>query len=298
MTQHLFCFGYGYCAEYLQRDLMREGGWRVSGTTRDSERKAELRAQGVQASVFDPLMPLPDPLYTLRDVTHLLISTPPDDQGDPVFMTHAEDIARLKNLQWVGYLSTTGAYGDRNGGVVDENTKPHPTTQRGSRRYKAEEQWLSLLHAAQVPVHIFRLAGIYGPTRSALDSVRSGIARRIHKPGHAFNRIHIDDITQVLRASIASPQAGHIYNVCDDHPAPSHEVIDYACKLLGYTSPPLIEFDRVDMAPITRSFYKDNKRVSNEKIKTDLGVILRYPTFKEGLRACYDAEDCPSESFV
>lgn len=286
--KHIFSFGYGYSSTFLGETLMREG-WQVSGTTRDREKKGYLRSQGVKSFLFDHDIPLADPLYILRDVTHLLISTPPDDLGDPTFNLHAEDLAQLNNLEWVGYLSTTGAYGDRDGGWVDENTPPRPTTQRGSRRLKAEEQWLSLFKNNNLPVHIFRLAGIYGPERSAIDSVQSGIARRINKPGHAFSRIHVHDIVQVLRASIGAPAPGEIYNVCDDVPAPSHEVIAYACDLIGVEPPPLLHYEDADLAPITMSFYKDNKRVRNDKIKNELGVTLRYKSYKEGLEQCLNA---------
>ncbi|MGH1456169.1 MAG: SDR family oxidoreductase [Alphaproteobacteria bacterium] len=288
--KHLFCFGFGYCCEYLAPVLMQRGGWRVSGTTRDAEKRKNLRARGIQAHLMDCELPLHDPLYTLRDVTHILISTPPTEAGDPAFNLHAHDIAQLPNLEWVGYLSTTGAYGDRDGGWVDETMPARPTTKRGSRRFKAEEQWLSLLKSAGVPTHIYRLAGIYGPGRSAIDSVRLGIARRIDKSGHAFSRIHVEDIIQVLHASIFNPKAGEIYNICDDLPAPSHEVIDYACQLLGVESPPLLAYDTVDLAPITQSFYKDNKRIRNDKIKSDLGVCLIYPDYKQGLQACLDSD--------
>ena len=289
--KHLFCFGYGYSCEHLGRSLMQRGGWTVSGTTRDSERKKELRARGVRACLFDIDVPLPDLLYMMRDVTHILVSTPPTDEGDPTFNIHAHDIMNLPKLEWVGYLSTTGPYGDRGGNWVDETSEVRPTTKRGSRRLKAEEQWMSFAKHHGLPVHVFRLAGIYGPGRSALDSIRSGVARRIHKEGHAFSRIHVEDIVQILQASMASPTPGEIYNVCDDCPAPSHEVIDYACQLLGLESPPLIPFDEVDLAPITRSFYADNKRVRNDKIKTELGVDLKYKTFKEGLNACLAEQD-------
>jgi nucleoside-diphosphate-sugar epimerase len=297
-TKHLFCFGFGYTCDYLGHALMQEGGWRVSGTTRDPEKRKELRARGVNAYLFDDEVPLPDALYILRDVTHILISTPPDDHGDPSFAMYGQDILKLQNLEWIGYLSTTGAYGDRSGGWVDENSEIRPTTIRGSRRVKAEEQWLSLCHHNNLPVHIFRLAGIYGPGRSALDSVRAGVARRVDKPGHAFSRIHVEDIVQVLKACIAHPKAGEIYNLADDVPAPSHEVIDYACKLLGLPSPPLIPFDKVDLAPITQSFYADNKRIKNDKIKNELGVKLKYRSYREGLEACLEAEKNAAQGFT
>ena len=292
--KHLFCFGYGYSCDYLGHELMSRGGWRISGTTRDRSRKSELKSRGVKAHLFDDDNPLADPVYMLRDVTHILISTPPSAGGDPTFNMHAQDLLNLPKLEWVGYLSTTGPYGDRGGKWVDESSEARPTTKRGSRRLNVEQQYLSLLKSYGLPVHIFRLAGIYGPGRSALDSVRSSIARRIDKPDHVFSRIHVEDLVQVLLASMSAPKLGEIYNVSDDMPAPSHEVIDYACALLGRAALPLIHFDKVDLAPIALSFYADNKRVRNDKIKNDLGVTLKYPSYKEGLSACLDAEEYAS----
>lgn len=287
----LFCFGYGYSCEYLGHALQERGGWSLAGTTRSAEKKTRLNAQGIKTQYFDFEKPLVDPIGLLKDVTHIVISTPPDDEGDPAFLMHARDILELPNLEWVGYLSTTGVYGDRNGEWVDETAEVRPTSKRGDRRAKAEAQWLSLFHSHQLPVHVFRLAGIYGPGRSALDTVRAGVARRINKPGHAFGRIHVEDIAQVLEASMNSPSPGEIYNTCDGNPAPSHEVIQYACDLLKRPAPPLVDFEDANLAPITRSFYMDNRRVKNDKIKSDLGVDLKYKNYKEGLEACLQAED-------
>ena len=287
----IFCFGYGYCCDYLGYALAQEEGWRVAGTTRDPEKRAMLMERGVETHLFDLQAPLVDPRHILQDVTHVLVSTPPGDEGDPTYLAHAADIAKLPHVQWVGYLSTTGVYGDRDGGWVDEASELRPTSKRGSRREKAEEQWMSFQQNHDIPVHVFRLAGIYGPGRSALDSIRAGVARRIDKPGHAFSRIHVEDIVQVLMASMARPNGGQIYNVCDDEAAPSHEVIAHAYELLGRPAPPLIPFDEADMSPMARSFYSDNKRVRNDKIKAELGVELKYKTYREGLRGCLDAEE-------
>ncbi len=287
----LFCFGYGYCCDYLGHalsQLPRE--WEISGTTRDSERRSTLNERGVKAHLFDRQHPLVDPDFLLSETTHLLISTPPDDDGDPSFLIHGQDIAKLKNLQWVGYISTTGVYGDRDGRHTDETTETNPTSRRGSRRARAEEQWMSLHHQYGLPVHIFRLAGIYGPGRSALDSVRAGIARRINKKGHAFGRIHVEDIVGGLLHSFRQPTPGEIYNLCDGTPAPSHEVIAYACELLGKPPPPMIDFEDANLAPMTRSFYLENRRVSSQKIKETLGMTFKYPDFKAGLRGCLEAE--------
>jgi len=288
----LFCFGYGYTASHLGEALIASGeGWDLGGTTRSKEKRAELRAKGIEAYIFDSEKPLGDPVSMIGHTTHLLISTPPDHEGDIVFAQHAEDILHLMpDLEWVGYLSTTGVYGDRDGAWVDETSKIRPSTIRGTRRAIAEEQWFSLFKAYGLPVHIFRLAGIYGPGRSALDSVRSGIARRIMKPGHAFCRIHVDDIVATLKKSMASPKAGEIYNVADDEPAPSHEVIAYAARLLGKDPPPLVRFEDANLAPITISFYSENKSVKNSKIKDDLRVALKYPNYRAGLEACLAKE--------
>lgn len=299
MTQNnkLFCFGYGYSCDYIGYALQDaakanpEETWEIIGTSRNEERAEILKSRGITAHIFDTKAPLIDPLYFMEGVTHLLISTPPDDQGDPAFMAHHQDILKLPSLKWVGYLSTTGVYGDRGGDSVDERSEVRPSSQRGSRRMRAEEQWLSLFKSHNLPVHIFRLSGIYGPGRSALDTVRAGIARRINKPGHAFGRVHVEDIANIVLTSMRNPKPGEIYNVIDDTPAPSHLVIEYACELLGRPPPPMVNFEDANLAPITRSFYSENRRVKNNKIKDDLGITIKYPSYKEGLKACLDAEN-------
>lgn len=289
-VKKLFCFGYGYTSDHLARALIQEGGWQICGTTRAEEKRIYMTERGIHAHFFDEDQSLSDPYSALEGTTHLLISTPPDDEGDPTFRMHSEDIADIQGLEWVGYLSATSVYGDREGGIVDEFSELRPNNRRGSRRMKAEQQWMSLQVSCHLPLHIFRLAGIYGPGRSALDSVRAGVARRINKPGQVFNRIHVEDIVQVLRASMSRPNIGAAYNLADDDPVPSHAVIDYACHLLGLPSPPLIPFEEADMAPIARSFYKDNKRVANHRIKNELGVHLKYSSYKDGLEACLEVE--------
>lgn len=291
--KRLFCFGYGYTSDFLGRGLeaAAPGVWSLAGTTRDSQKKAALRKRGIEAHSFDTEIPLGDPLGYLKGTTHLLISTPPDQDGDLVYRYHAEDLLSIPTLEWVGYLSTTGVYGDRDGGWVDETTEARPSSIRGTRRARAEEQWLSMVRDSNLPMHIFRLAGIYGPGRSALDSVRAGIARRIIKPGHAFSRVHIDDIVQTLMKSFEKPSPGTIYNVADNEAAPSHEVIAYACRLLGQQPPPLVRFEEANLAPITLSFYSENKRIRNDKIKQELGVVLKYPDYRQGLEGCLAIEN-------
>jgi nucleoside-diphosphate-sugar epimerase len=285
----LFCFGLGYSAGSLARALQPEG-WEIAGTTREPESAAALAAGGWDMHVFSRARPLADAGMALAGVTHLLLSVPPDDSGDPVLDLCGAAIAAQATLAWIGYLSTTGLYGDRGGQWVDETTPPAPAGERGRRRLAAEEAWRDLQRRSGLPIHIFRLAGIYGPGRSALDTVRQGHAQRIDKPGHVFSRIHVADLVAVLRAAMARPAAGTLFNVCDDEPAPQADVIAYAADLLDRALPPLIPFAEAPLSPLARSFYDDNKRVSNRRIKTALGVALRYPTYREGLAAILAAE--------
>jgi nucleoside-diphosphate-sugar epimerase len=275
----LFCFGLGYTAGFLARELEAEG-WRVAGTSREAG-----AAAGRTLHRFARGARLADAARLLAGTTHLLVSIPPDERGDPVLHEHAADIAALPALRWVGYLSTTGVYGDRGGDWVDERSPLLPTGERGRRRVAAEAGWLKLQREHGVPVHIFRLAGIYGPGRSALETVRQGRAQRVDKPGQVFSRIHVADLVAVLRASMAKPAPGAIYNVCDDDPAPPEAVIAHAFTLLGQEPPPLVPFDRAALSPMARSFYDDNKRVDNRRMKEELGVRLRYPSYREGLAA-------------
>jgi nucleoside-diphosphate-sugar epimerase len=287
MMKRLFCFGLGYSARALAHRLLPQG-WLVTGTCRTEPTAAALRAQGIAALIFDRNHPPTNATADLAGVTHILSSVPPDDRGDPVLECYRPAIAALKSLAWVGYLSTTGVYGDRAGGWVDENSALEPTGARGRHRVAAEAGWLGLWHDSQVPVHLFRLAGIYGPGRSALDTIRSGRAQRIVKPGQVFSRIHVDDIAATLEASIAQPDPGAAYNVCDDNPAAPDEVLAFAATLLGTPLPPAIPFESAALSEMARSFYADNKRVSNERIKRDLGVRLGYPDYRTGLKALLD----------
>lgn len=288
-ANRLFCFGLGYCAEALIARLATED-WHFAGTVRDEARGAALAARGVAVWSFDGERPLEDFEAALAGSTHLLISAPPSEADDPVLALHRDDIARLRNLAWIGYLSTTGVYGDRAGGWVDEASALTPSGARSRRRVEAEAGWLALHERFGLPVHVFRLAGIYGPGRSAIDALRQGRAQRIDKPGQVFSRIHVADIAQVLEASIHRPKPGAIYNVCDDDPAPPADVIEFAAGLLGVPPPPLVPFERAEMSAMARSFYADNKRVRNERIKRDLGVKLLYPDYRTGLRAILAGE--------
>ncbi len=283
---HLFCFGLGYSASQLGRRLLAEG-WMLSGTRRASDSNHSL--SGARVYEFGPDRPLDDAKAALSGVTHVLSSVPPDADGDPVLNAHGEALERLGGVAWVGYLSSTGVYGDTGGRRVDESSPVNPNSERTRWRADAERAWLELGRRSGLPVHVFRLAGIYGPGRSALDQVRSGRARRIDKPGHRFSRIHVADIANVLLASIRRPDAGAVYNVCDDEPAAAADVTAYACELLELEPPALVPFEEAtkDMSPMALSFWADDRIVDNRRIREELGVELDYPTYREGLRAIH-----------
>ncbi|WP_066817026.1 SDR family oxidoreductase [Frigidibacter mobilis] len=277
----LLSLGHGYSAQALARLLLPQG-WRIIGTTRSAAKAEALRVSGIEPLIWPgtPLAP------ALAEATHLLTSIAPGEDGDPVLATHrAEIAAAAPHLQWAGYLSTTGVYGDHAGGWVDEDCVLAPATRRGKARVLAEAEWQSLAAASGLPLHIFRLAGIYGPGRGPFAKVRDGTARRIIKPGQVFSRIHVDDIAQVLAASIARPAPGTAYNVCDDEPAPPEDVIAHAATLLGLPLPPALRYDEAEMTAMARSFYAESKRVRNDRIKQGLGVRLLYPGYREGLAA-------------
>ena len=276
----LLSLGHGYSARALARRLVPQG-WRVIGTTRNPAKADVFRAEGVE-----PLVWPGDLDWVLEEATHILCSAAPDAKGDP-FLQAMPGIAKSK-AGWVGYLSTTGVYGDHDGGWVDEETPLTPQSDRGRQRVLAEGQW----RATGLPVHIFRLAGIYGPGRGPFEKVRDGTARRIIKPGQVFSRIHVDDIAQVLEASMCHPNPGAAYNVCDDNPCPPQDVIAYAAQLLGLPEPPAVPFAEVapTMTPMALGFYSESKKVRNDRIKDELGVQLLYPDYPQGLAALLEEE--------
>ena len=280
--KRFFCFGYGFSASALGA-LLGPAGSSLAGTCRTSEGCAALADAGVEAAPFSREAPLADPAGCLAGTTHILLSIPPDEVGDPALDCHGSDIAALPGVEWIGYLSTTGVYGDTGGAWMDESAAPAPSSERGRRRLAAEKAWLAFGVRHGLAVQVFRLAGIYGPGRNALATVRRGEARRIAKPGQVFSRIHVADIAQVLAASIAQPNPGATYNVCDDEPAPGADVVAHACALLGVAPPPLVPLADADLSPMARSFYADNRRVSNARIKEELGVALRFPDYRAGL---------------
>jgi nucleoside-diphosphate-sugar epimerase len=282
----LLSIGHGYSAAALGL-VLRDRGWRVIGTTRSAAKAAALEAAGIEARVW----PGSDLTADLAAATHLLSSVAPGPSGDPVVTQLGAAIAAAaSHIAWAGYLSTTGVYGDHAGGWVDESTPLTPSTRRGQARVEAEAAWRSLADRSGLPLHIFRLAGIYGPGRGPFEKVRDGTARRIVKPGQVFSRIHVDDIAQVLAASIARPNPGAVYNLCDDDPAPPEDVLAHAAHLLGLPPPPEVPYDEAEMSEMARSFYAESKRVRNDRIKQDLGVRLRHPDYRAGLAAILAGE--------
>ena len=273
MTKCLLCIGYGFSAQALAAHLQQQG-WDIIGTTRSENRANEMHHAGVRSIIW----PGNDLNGALAAASHLLISVAPNSKCDPILKE-----VDLKNycFTWVGYLSTTGVYGNHNGAWIDEESSLTPATKRGKLRVEAEAAWSSF----DLPLHIFRLAGIYGPGRGPFSKVRNGTARRIIKDDQVFSRIHVDDISQVLEASIMQPRPGAIYNICDDEPAPPQDVIAYAAQLLKLPIPPDLPFEIAEMTSMARSFYAENKRVQNNLIKSELGVTLKYPNYRVGLNS-------------
>jgi nucleoside-diphosphate-sugar epimerase len=269
----LLSLGHGYSATVLARNLIAQG-WSVIGTTRNAAKHDVMRAAGVETLLWPC-----DLDQALARATHVLASAAPDGTGDPFLLAAKQALVSAKTPRWFGYLSTTAVYGDHAGAWVDEQTPVTPQSARAVARVLAERQWLSL----DLPVHVFRLAGIYGPGRGPFEKVRDGTARRVIKPGQVFSRIHVEDIARAIIGSIDHPNPGQIYNVCDDDPARPEDVLSHAAALLGLPEPPAVPYDIADLTPMARSFYGESKRVRNNKLKQQLGVALLYPTYREGL---------------
>ncbi|SDL68784.1 SDR family oxidoreductase [Paracoccus chinensis] len=279
MSPRLVVLGHGYSAGFLTRRLVPQG-WSVTGTSRDDPAR-------VATTGATPLHWPGEEDAVRAEIAHadaILISAGPDGGECPALRDFGPSIA-ASPARWLGYLSTTGVYGDRQGEWVDEDSDLAPSTRRGRDRVAAEAGWQTLAADHGLPLHIFRLAGIYGPGRGPFEKVRNGTARRIIKPGQVFSRIHAEDIAQVLAASIARPDPGAIYNLCDDDPAPPEDVLEHAARLLGLPPPPAEDFATAEMTPMARSFYAESKRVSNDRIKHNLGIRLIHPDYRSGLAA-------------
>ena len=278
----LLVFGYGFSAAAVAR---RRGaqGWEIAATLRRPEDAGRREAEGVVP------VPLAEParlVAALKDADAVLVTAPPDAQGCPGLRTLVPAMARAQAFpDWLGYLSTTGVYGDRQGGGGFEQGRLAAQSMEGARRVAAERDWLDVGKGMGLTVTVFRLPGIYGPGRSAFDRLREGRARRISTPGQVFSRIHVDDLAGGLAASIARPRAGGIYNLCDDEPAPNSKVVAYAAHLLGQAPPPEVSLEDARLPPAAQRFYAESKRGSNARAKAELGWRPAYPTYREGLAA-------------
>ncbi|WDI30484.1 SDR family oxidoreductase [Hyphococcus flavus] len=284
--QKLLCLGYGYTARAFAAKL-KDNGWEISGTTRSREKAAQIENDGVEPIIWNKTF---DPAW-LADARAMLVSTPPNAEGCPALRDAGDAIARkAATINWIGYLSTNGVYGNHDGAWVDETSELRPTTERSRFRIDAEKSWRAHADQHDLPLIIFRLPGIYGPGRSALDRVRKGAAKRIYKKGQVFSRMHVDDIAAALKASMTRPRIHDLYNLADDEPCPPQDVIEFACKLVGVEPPPLIPLEEADLSDMAKSFYADNKRVSNQRMKDALAVTLEYATYKQGLEAILKQE--------
>lgn len=279
----LIIAGLGYAGSAVA-EAAAANGWRVVGTSRQPEAIRAL--PGVEIISFDAAGPV------FAAASHWLITTPPDETGDPVLRRHAAALVS-GNQRWIGYLSTTGVYGDRGGGTVDEATAPAPGQPRSQRRLAAEEAWRAA-RPAGAALDICRVGGIYGPGRAPFAELRAGVARRVVKPGHSFSRIHRDDIAHAVMAAISNtPEPGcRVLNFVDDEPADNATVVAEAARLLGMAPPPVVPFEeaRAAMSPMALSFWSENRRVANKATKAALGIEWRYPSYREGLAASL-AED-------
>lgn len=284
MTQHLFIFGMGFSGLEIAR-LARASGWTVAGTCTGADKAGRLAAEGFEMHLFDGTAALGQ----VAAASHVLCTIAPGTAGDPALRLGGR---LLLEASWIGYLSTTGVYGDHGGAWVDEDTPPAPAQPRSIQRLAAERGWQAMALEASARLDIFRLPGIYGPGRSTLDQVRAGTARRIDKPGQVFSRIHVADIAGAVVRAMTTAHAGGIYNLADDLPASTADVVAYTCELLGVPVPPAIGWDEAApaMSAMARSFYAENRRVRNERMKRELGVVLRYPTYREGLAAILRAQ--------
>jgi nucleoside-diphosphate-sugar epimerase len=288
----LICFGLGYSAGHFV-EVFGQKFDRIVGTARGAERAAALNAHPsgrLNAIIFDGSVATPDLRSAIAEADAALVSVPPDDNGDPVLRACGDVLAHAQRLRAVVYLSTIGVYGDHGGAWIDEETTPQPGVARSRERLAAEQAWLDFGARRGIAVAILRLAGIYGPGQNALVQIARGSARRIVKPGQVFNRIHVGDIAQAIDAAFTRNAAG-IFNVADDEPTPPADPMVFAAQLLGVEPPPEIPFAQAapSMSPMALSFWQECRRVRNAKLKRDLGVSLRYPTYREGLRALFEA---------
>lgn len=297
--RHMLFFGYGEVADALMSRLSGEeyadNPWQFTFAVR---RPRDLKEEigDVNCVRFSSEEPLDDPEAVISPATHIVVSIPPGPKSDFVLLQHKQDILKWgSNLVWIGYLSTVGVYGDRGGDWVTEETMPRPKTDRAIRRLRAENDWIQLSDKMGVAAHAFRLGGLYSSSRNPLIGVKSKQAKRIISENQYFSRIHIDDAAQVVEASIRHPRAGGIYNVCDDLPSSQEEPVTFAAELLGVEPPRRLKLNLVNLSSVARSYYEESRRVRNDLIKQELGVELRFPTYREGLEAIHREMQAGSE---
>jgi nucleoside-diphosphate-sugar epimerase len=283
----LVVLGAGYSALQCAKRT-RDFYSRILGTTRTADRLDTLASAGIHPRLFDGT-PNPRIEKAIATANHLLVSIAPNEKGDPVLNSLKPALVAAPELKWVCYLSTVGVYGDHNGAWVDETSECRPGQPRSIQRLAAERAWQESAQQKGIPLAILRLSGIYGPGRNAFVNIKNGTARRLIKPGQVFNRIHRDDIAAAFVAA-ANKEADGIFNITDDEPAPPQDVVAYACELAGVEPPPETDFATAELSPMARSFYGENKRVSNAKSKRDLGMTYAYPDFRTALKKMWQEE--------
>ena len=281
----IFIFGYGYTANFLCEKIIDQ---KIFATSRSSENKEQAHKN---ISIISPL----ETEYILEkytdEISHILISVPPDNGGDIFLRTVSFDLTRLNQLKWIGYLSATSVYGDHQGRYVDENSELLTVSKRGKNRKLAEDQWHKIAKNQNLPLHIFRIAGIYGPERNMLERIKSGNYVKVIKKGHFFSRIHVNDLTNTLIASMYKPNPISVYNIADDHPSSIDEVTDYIAKNISITVTEEINYEDFSKEEQADSFFSENKKVNNKLIKEELGIILEYPSYKEGYNKIINLTD-------
>ena len=284
----VFFFGMGYSSLATAKAIhdIIAPDVAIAGTTRTEEGVERLAESPFRLHVFDGLKKGPTLGADLRSASHVVLSIPPNDSGDPAYNLHRDDLDAATGLQWLCYYSTVGVYGDFGGQWIDETAPTRPINKRSQQRVEVEQLWRDYAAARNLPLLVLRLAGIYGPGRSSFDKLREGTARRIIKPNQVFNRIHVDDIGRVSALAAQRKLAG-TFNLSDDEPAPPQDLVEYAARLMGAPVPPGLPFEEAEMTPMARSFYADNKRVSSHAIKQALGIELMYPTYQAGLDAIF-----------
>ncbi|PRX10672.1 UNVERIFIED_ORG: nucleoside-diphosphate-sugar epimerase [Martelella mediterranea] len=283
---HLIVFGAGYSGRTIGSALAPDCG-HVAGTTRSAENAAALGACGIETFIFDGQTIDRSLAHKLRSATHIVQSIPPGEDGDPLLRIARKAVHyELPSLQWVCYLSTVGVYGDHDGAWVDETSECRPTSERSKRRLEAEQQWLETGEKHGIPVAILRLSGIYGPGRNAFRKLMDGTQKRVIKENQVFNRIRVEDIGYAT-AFLAEHGFGGIFNVTDNEPSPPQDVIEEAARLMGIEPPPAVAFEDADLSPMARSFWGENKRVSNAKLRK-LGYEFEFPNYRQSLKQMWD----------